>query len=82
MSLIGPRPALVSEVALYDEMTTRRLQVRPGITGLWQVAGRSDLSNEEGVRLDLFYVDNWSMLQDLAIIVRTVWAVLGSRGAY
>jgi lipopolysaccharide/colanic/teichoic acid biosynthesis glycosyltransferase len=61
---------------------SRRLRVRPGLTGLWQVSGRSDLSWDETVRLDLYYVDNWSMVQDLNILARTVSAVLSSRGAY
>jgi exopolysaccharide biosynthesis polyprenyl glycosylphosphotransferase len=82
MSLVGPRPPLPSEVAVYASDTTRRLRVRPGMTGLWQVSGRADVSFDEAVRLDLYYVDNWSMLQDLAILVRTVGAVVGSRGAY
>ncbi|WP_422116311.1 sugar transferase [Brachybacterium sp. UNK5269] len=82
MSLVGPRPALPQEVSDYDEDARRRLAVRPGITGLWQVSGRSDLSWEDTVRLDLFYVDNWSFTQDLLILVRTVRAVLASRGAY
>ena len=82
MSLVGPRPALPREVSGYDEDATRRLAVRPGITGLWQVSGRSDLSWEDTVRLDLFYVDNWSFTQDLLILVRTFRAVLASRGAY
>lgn len=82
MSLIGPRPALPSEVDLYDEYARRRLSVRPGITGLWQVSGRSDLSWDETVRLDLYYVDNWSFIQDLSILFRTVKAVLASEGAY
>ena len=82
MSLVGPRPPLPSEVLSYDESTSRRLHVRPGMTGLWQVSGRSDLSWSETVRLDLFYVDNWSMLQDLSILARTMGAVLSSRGAY
>ncbi len=60
----------------------RRLNVLPGMTGLWQVSGRSDLSWEDTVRLDLYYVDNWSMVQDLLILARTVSAVMGSRGAY
>ena len=60
----------------------RRLNVLPGMTGLWQVSGRSDLSWEDTVRLDLYYVDNWSMVQDLLILARTVSAVLGRRGAY
>lgn len=82
MSLVGPRPPLPSEVARYDDDTGRRLHVRPGLTGLWQVSGRSNLSWDETVRLDLYYVDNWSMLQDLVILTRTVRAVFGSRGAY
>jgi exopolysaccharide biosynthesis polyprenyl glycosylphosphotransferase len=82
MSLIGPRPALQDEVDRYDEIMQRRLRVRPGITGLWQVSGRSDLSLEDSVRLDLYYVDNWSMLQDLTILTKTVLAVLGGKGAY
>ncbi len=82
MSLVGPRPGLVSEVDRYSDLVGRRLRVRPGMTGLWQVSGRSDLSYEEAVRLDLYYVDNWSMVQDLKILVSTFGAVLGSRGAY
>lgn len=82
MSLVGPRPALPREVNGYDGDAHRRLAVRPGITGLWQVSGRSDLSWDDTVRLDLFYVDNWSFMQDLLILVRTVRAVLASRGAY
>ena len=82
MSLVGPRPPLPAEVARYDADVRRRLAVRPGMTGLWQVSGRSDLSWEDSVRLDLYYVDNWSVLQDTVILLRTVHAVLGSRGAY
>ncbi len=82
MSLVGPRPALPSEVSRYDTDVSRRLRVRPGITGLWQVSGRSDLSWEDTVRLDLYYVDNWSMLQDLTILARTLRAVFSSDGAY
>ncbi len=82
MSLVGPRPALPREVAQYQQDVHRRLDVRPGLTGLWQVSGRSDLSWDDTVRLDLYYVDNWSLLQDLMILTRTVGAVLNSRGAY
>lgn len=82
MSLIGPRPQVPREVALYDDTMSRRLRVRPGMTGLWQVSGRNDLSIEDAIRLDIYYVDNWSMLQDLSILARTVGAVFGSRGAY
>ena len=82
MSLVGPRPALPKEVALYDRDAVRRLDVRPGLTGLWQVSGRSDLPWDETVRLDSYYVDNWSFMQDLAIMLRTARAVVSSRGAY
>ena len=82
MSLVGPRPQVAHEVALYDNAMARRLHVRPGMTGLWQVSGRSDLSVAEAIRLDLYYVDNWSMIQDLTILARTFGAVVGSRGAY
>ncbi len=82
MSLIGPRPALPDEVAQYDETATRRLAVLPGLTGLWQVSGRSDLSWEDSVELDLHYVDNWQPGLDLAIVARTVRAVASARGAY
>lgn len=82
MSLVGPRPPLPQEVARYEDDMLRRLNVLPGMTGLWQVSGRSDLSWEDTVRLDLYYVDNWSMVQDLTILARTFTAVLGSRGAY
>jgi exopolysaccharide biosynthesis polyprenyl glycosylphosphotransferase len=82
MSLVGPRPPLPREVQLYEDDVRRRLRVRPGITGLWQVSGRSDLSWEESVRLDLSYVENWSLGQDLKIIAKTVAAVLRRSGAY
>jgi lipopolysaccharide/colanic/teichoic acid biosynthesis glycosyltransferase len=82
MSLVGPRPALPSEVATYDDVERRRLAVKPGITGLWQVSGRSDLSWDESVRLDLYYADNWRLLDDLSIAARTVRAVTRARGAY
>jgi exopolysaccharide biosynthesis polyprenyl glycosylphosphotransferase len=82
MSLVGPRPPLPSEVALYDGDVARRLLVKPGITGLWQVSGRSDLSWEDGIRLDLYYVENWSLTTDLAIMWKTLGAVARARGAY
>ncbi len=82
MSLVGPRPALPDEVHKYDQDPRRRLVVKPGMTGLWQVSGRSDLSWSESVRLDVHYVDNWSLALDASILVRTVRAVLGHRGAY
>lgn len=82
MSVVGPRPPLAKEVNTYDDHARRRLLVRPGITGLWQVSGRSDLSWEDSVRLDLFYVENWSMLSDLLIAIKTVKAILSHSGAY
>jgi exopolysaccharide biosynthesis polyprenyl glycosylphosphotransferase len=82
MSLVGPRPPLPEEVAVYTDDATRRLRVRPGLTGLWQVSGRSDLSWEESLRLDLRYVDNWSLALDLSILWRTGKAVLRGSGAY
>jgi exopolysaccharide biosynthesis polyprenyl glycosylphosphotransferase len=82
MSLVGPRPALPAEVRRYVPDVQRRLHVRPGMTGLWQVSGRSDLSWEDTVRLDLYYVDNWSIVQDLSIMAKTIHAVVRSRGAY
>jgi len=82
MSIVGPRPPLPSEVDRYASEVHRRLLVRPGLTGLWQVSGRSSLSWEESVRLDLYYVDNWSMTSDLVIIAKTVRAVVGTSGAY
>lgn len=81
MSLVGPRPQVAKEVALYDNAAARRLFVAPGMTGLWQVSGRSNLSWDESVRLDLFYVENWSLLTDIAILARTVRAVVASEGA-
>ncbi len=83
MSMIGPRPPLASEVDRYPgDLRRRRLLVRPGITGLWQVSGRSDLSWDETVRLDLEYVENWSVLLDAAVLWKTVRAVVSGRGAY
>ena len=82
MSLVGPRPPLPGEVARYDTSVSRRLLVKPGLTGLWQISGRSDLPWEEAVRLDLRYVENWSLAMDLLILVKTVRAVVTSSGAY
>lgn len=82
MSLVGPRPQVKGEVALYDDSAFRRLKVKPGLTGLWQVSGRSNLSWEDAIRLDLYYVENWSLTGDIKILLRTVRAVIGSDGAY
>lgn len=82
MSLVGPRPALANEMAGWSDDLYGRLRVRPGITGMWQVSGRSTTTFDEYTRLDLYYVDNWSLLIDLAILAKTVPAVISSRGAY
>lgn len=82
MSLVGPRPPLATEVAHYEQPTHRRLLIKPGITGLWQVSGRSDLKWEEAVRLDLYYVENWSFMGDIVILWRTFRAMRSSAGAY
>jgi lipopolysaccharide/colanic/teichoic acid biosynthesis glycosyltransferase len=82
MSVVGPRPPLRREVDTYDDQVRRRLLVLPGITGLWQVSGRSDLSWEDSVRLDLSYVENWSISNDLLIAAKTIRTVLAGSGAY
>jgi exopolysaccharide biosynthesis polyprenyl glycosylphosphotransferase len=82
MSLVGPRPALASEMVAWDEDLYGRLRVKPGMTGMWQVSGRSETSFEEYTRLDLYYVDNWSLVVDLSILIRTIPAVLRNEGAY
>ncbi|QKJ20290.1 sugar transferase [Microbacterium hominis] len=82
MSLVGPRPPLPAEVEQYEAHVSRRLLTRPGITGLWQVNGRSNLSWEESVRLDLYYVENWSITGDIIVLAKTVKAVVRSDGAY
>ncbi|GAA3881321.1 exopolysaccharide biosynthesis polyprenyl glycosylphosphotransferase [Streptomyces sedi] len=82
MALVGPRPPLPDEVARYSPVELRRLSVRPGLTGPWQVSGRSELSWDEGVALDLAYADNWTLTGDLDVLARTVRAVVSGRGAY
>lgn len=82
MSVVGPRPQVRREVDSYDDLVSRRLTVKPGLTGLWQISGRSDLAVEDAVRLDLTYVENWSLYRDLIIIVKTVRTVLLGSGAY
>jgi lipopolysaccharide/colanic/teichoic acid biosynthesis glycosyltransferase len=76
MSLVGPRPSLPYEAAVYDDWHRRRFDVRPGMTGLWQVSGRSRLSYHDMVRLDVSYIDSWSPIKDLLIIMQTLPAVL------
>ena len=82
MSIVGPRPPLVTEAACYEGKVRRRLFIKPGMTGLWQISGRSDLSWEESVRLDLYYVENWSLTGDLMIMWRTVKELVNPKGAY
>jgi exopolysaccharide biosynthesis polyprenyl glycosylphosphotransferase len=82
MALVGPRPPLPGEVSQYDREVARRLLVRPGITGLWQVSGRSNLSWDDSVRLDLYYIENWSLALDALIVWKTVFAVFRREGAY
>lgn len=82
MSIVGPRPPIPSEVARYEPWHRRRLRIRPGITGVWQVSGRSDVPFDEAVRLDLFYIENWSLAYDVYLVAKTVPAVLGRDGAY
>ena len=82
MSLVGPRPHPLDDVERYDDIATRRLLAKPGMTGLWQVSGRSDLTWAQAVTLDLYYIENWSMSLDMIIFLRTVKAVLTGQGAY
>jgi len=82
MSLVGPRPPLRREVEAYEQPAHRRLLIKPGITGLWQISGRSNLSWQESVRLDLYYVENWSLMGDLMIMWRTAKAMVSAEGAY
>lgn len=81
MSLVGPRPQREGEVALYDDDAHRRLYVSPGMSGLWQVSGRSNLSWEESIRLDLYYVENWSLMGDVVVLLKTFKAVFAGTGA-
>jgi exopolysaccharide biosynthesis polyprenyl glycosylphosphotransferase len=82
MSLVGPRPPMPEEVKLYNAWHRKRLGIKPGITGLWQVSGRSEVDFDECVRLDVFYIENWSLWMDLMIILKTIGVVLKGRGAY
>jgi exopolysaccharide biosynthesis polyprenyl glycosylphosphotransferase len=82
MSLVGPRPAIPAEIEGWGPELHQRLRVKPGITGMWQVSGRSSASFEDYARLDLYYVDNWSLVSDLTLLMKTVPSVLFSRGAY
>jgi lipopolysaccharide/colanic/teichoic acid biosynthesis glycosyltransferase len=81
MSLVGPRPPLPEEVARYERWQRRRLSMKPGMTCLWQISGRNEVSFEDWMKLDLTYIDNWSLLLDLKILLKTVPVVLLGRGA-
>ncbi|HBZ72136.1 MAG TPA: sugar transferase, partial [Deltaproteobacteria bacterium] len=81
MSLVGPRPPTPDEVVKYELTERRRLSMRPGITCIWQVSGRNEIGFAEWMKLDLLYIDNWSLLTDLRLLLRTVPAVLFGRGA-
>jgi lipopolysaccharide/colanic/teichoic acid biosynthesis glycosyltransferase len=82
MSLVGPRPALVSEAEQYDDWVANRLKIKPGMTGLWQVSGRTETSFSDYIRFDLFYIQNWSLSLDLWILWRTLRAVMEGEGAH
>jgi len=82
MSMVGPRPPLPREVEKYEKEHLSRLRAIPGITGLWQVSGRSDLDFDDMIRLDRYYLDNWSLRLDIVILLRTFLVVLGRKGAY
>ena len=82
MSLIGPRPPMPEEVEKYTKNQRRRLGVKPGITGMWQVSGRSEVSFDEWVRLDAYYIENWSLWMDFQIFLKTIWVIIKGRGAY
>jgi lipopolysaccharide/colanic/teichoic acid biosynthesis glycosyltransferase len=82
MSLVGPRPIVTSEIEYYQQGFALYKRVRPGLTGMWQVSGRTNVTYDERVRLDEYYVRNWSLWLDIYIIVRTVWVVLQGKGAY
>lgn len=81
MSLVGPRPQIDREVALYDRAAARRLLVKPGLTGLWQVSGRSELAPDDAIRMDVYYVENWTLFGDLIILARTAKVMLTGEGA-
>ncbi|MBI3495235.1 sugar transferase [Candidatus Berkelbacteria bacterium] len=82
MSLVGPRPPMQEEVRFYNSWHRQRLGIKPGITGLWQVSGRSEINFDEWVRLDLYYIEHWSLWLDLQILLKTVWVVIAGKGAY
>ena len=82
MSIIGPRPALMEEVAQYNDWQRERLRVKPGISGLWQISGRSELTFDEMCLLDVYYIENWTLSMDIKIALKTVPYLLSAKGAY
>jgi undecaprenyl-phosphate galactose phosphotransferase len=82
MSLVGPRPIVQVELERYGDQSASFLALKPGITGLWQISGRSDISYEDRVKLDIYYVENWSLLLDIKILLKTVLVIIRGRGAY
>ena len=82
MSWVGPRPGTPGEVSQYEPWQRKRLEVLPGITGIWQISGRSDLSFSDMVRLDIYYIENWNLWLDIALLLRTIPAVITGKGAY
>jgi lipopolysaccharide/colanic/teichoic acid biosynthesis glycosyltransferase len=82
MSMVGPRPPLASEVTEYESWQRKRLEVKPGMTGLWQVSGRSDLTFDEMCLLDIYYIENWSLWLDMRMILRTIPLFFLGKGAY
>jgi lipopolysaccharide/colanic/teichoic acid biosynthesis glycosyltransferase len=82
MSIVGPRPQIVEEVSFYDNYAKRRLMILPGLTGLWQVSGRADVDYDEMIKLDIYYLENWSIGLDIKIIYKTFSAVFSKKGAY
>jgi lipopolysaccharide/colanic/teichoic acid biosynthesis glycosyltransferase len=82
MSLVGPRPPIAYEIQHYKEWHRRRLEAKPGLTGLWQVSGRSSVPFNEMVLMDLYYIDNWSLWSDVKILLRTIPVIISGKGAY
>jgi lipopolysaccharide/colanic/teichoic acid biosynthesis glycosyltransferase len=82
MSLVGPRPIIPAELEHYGNRSASFLALKPGITGLWQISGRNDISYEDRVKLDIYYVENWNLILDVKILVKTAWVVLFGKGAY
>lgn len=82
LSMVGPRPIIPAELEHYGDRSASFLALKPGLTGLWQISGRSDISYDERVKLDIYYVENWSLMLDIRILLKSVFTILGSKGAY